>query len=672
MAPRKKKVPQTDQSRQRENQDKVKDIVKGYQSFYDTTEQLRRHMVEDLGFVVGGNKQWNDEDYRNLVAEKRPAMSFNKCQSVVNYMCGLQQQQETDYRYFPRGTEDEHLGRILTAQVKFVMDRAAGMHEESKQFRMGAIAGPSILEVAHGYEWTDDLIEGDISLTYLAMNSWYCDTLSRRYDKCDARFQGKLMWYSTESAAKKWPNSAPRLTGADAWFPFDPLTSGVPEHLLRELYDKEGSRVRVLQHWYRIPVQATLIVNKAEMDPAKAVMRVKDGKEAEAFIKSQADTAGMQAASQYQIVQDRTMHAMVNKQTGGMMPLASPDEGDQFIEQVRAEAGNAVAGQYEVLSREAYALRVSHLTGWELLDDGPSPYDDDWRFPFSFFCPYTDGEGFDDWKGAVRDIKDPQREVNWHHSTLIDTLARSPKGATWIDSASNPDLNDLKKRLPRAGFIGTFNGAVPTYWPAASFSPGDLAMMEIGSDFINSISGVQGEMVGATTQKTVSGRAIGARQAGGIVGLATIFQNWQRTKEYTGTLLAKRVQQFHSPEKMDRIIGQEFRVQQLLGLPLQQMIPPQLMYEKYKAIKDLDFDVVVGFQDASATAREANLNRMLQFMAIGIPVPPQLLVEMSDVPYKEEILAALKQQGMQQPNPEMTKALTGMQGQSSDGVNTSA
>jgi hypothetical protein len=62
---------------------------------------------------------------------------------------------------------------------------------------------------------------------------------------------------------------------------------------------------------------------------------------------------------------------------------------------------------------------------------------------------------------------------------------------------------------------------------------------------------------------------------------------------------------------------------------------------------------------------------MLQLMAMGIPVPPPLILEATDVPFKAEIAAALTKQGMQQPNPELTKVLTGLQGQGQSGVNTS-
>ena len=122
---------------------------------------------------------------------------------------------------------------------------------------------------------------------------------------------------------------------------------------------------------------------------------------------------------------------------------------------------------------------------------------------------------------------------------------------------------------------------------------------------------------------------------------------------------------------MDRIIGQEQRVAELVGLDLKVQLPPAVMYEQLKALKDTEFDVVVGFQEASTTEREAQLNRMLQFMGIGFPVPPPVLLEMSDTPYKEELLAAFKQQGMQQANPDLLKAVGAMQGQGANGVNQS-
>jgi hypothetical protein len=180
-------------------------------------------------------------------------------------------------------------------------------------------------------------------------------------------------------------------------------------------------------------------------------------------------------------------------------------------------------------------------------------------------------------------------------------------------------------------------------------------------------------MMGQVTQKTVSGRAIQSRQAGGLVGLGTVFFNWAETKTLIGQNLIRCIQHYYSPEKMDRIIGQEQRKLQQIGLMGPEAIPPTQMYELFKQIKEIDIDIVVAFQDASPTARAAVGNQLLQLKATGAPVPLQLVIEAIDPPYKDELLAALANQGEQPPNPELSKALSAGQGQTSpDGVNTSA
>ena len=669
-----KRIPQTVRDREirKSNTEKVDSIVQSFKSYFDATQPLRTAIKKDLDGLVGGRKQWDQAALAQLDQDHRPALSFNILHPTVNFITGVQLQRETDYRYFPRGTEDERLGRIATSLVKYVMDHSQGTHEEAKQFRQGVACGLSVLEVGHSYEQTDDLIEGDCTINTLGHNTWYCDVQARRPDRNDGRYEGKLMWMDPDSINKRWPGHESRMSAMPDWLPYDPLMTGVPEHLLRELWDKDANRVRILQHWYRVPVTVTLMVNRSEPDPTKAVMRMASAKEAEAHIKMIRDQAGASAVAPLQIVQTDQAYGLMNVQTGQAMPVLNEEEGAKAKEMIAAQAGDQEAANWEVLKRETTALRVAHLSGWELLADEPSPHGDDWRFPFSPFICFQDTDAFDDIQGVVRGLLDPQKEINWHHSTIVDTMARAPKGATWVLKGDNADLEKLKKQLPRAGFVGEYATSPPVYWPSQSFNPGDLAMTEVSQDFVMRHSSVNADMVGSTTQKTVSGRAVGARQAGGLVGLSTIFQHWQQTKEYTGTLLLKCVQRNMSVEKMDRIIGQELKIAELAGVDLKVMIPSTQMYDTLKQLKDTDLDVVVGFQEASTTEREAQMTRMMQLMSVGFPVPPQIILEMSDSPYKEELLAAFQKQGMQPPNPDMMKALGAGQGQGANGVNTNS
>jgi hypothetical protein len=185
------------------------------------------------------------------------------------------------------------------------------------------------------------------------------------------------------------------------------------------------------------------------------------------------------------------------------------------------------------------------------------------------------------------------------------------------------------------------------------------------------ISGINAEMMGQTTQKTVSGRAIQSRQAGGLVGVGTLFANWQESKTLIGQLWLRRIQQYYSPEKMDRIIGKEQRTLEKLGLLGPQTIPDEQMYELFKQVSQIDMDVVVGFQDSSPTARQAVSGQLMQLKAIGAPIPLQLIIETMDPPYKQEILSALAKQGEQAPNETLAQIIAAGQGSSPSGVNTS-
>lgn len=637
----------------------VQQVTRQLKSAFDATGDLRKEMKEDIGFGIGGWRQWEQGDLAKLKDEKRAAMSFNDCHPNVNLLCGIEEDRHQDRRYLPKGAEDEFIGRIATSLVKNLEDQGARF-EETVQFRRGSMCGLNVLKVFHTIEFTDDLIEGEVRATSLETNTWYCDPRARLYNRIDARYQGELLWMDSDEIDTTWPGHQGRIQRLGDWLPYEPLLTGMPEHFIKELYDKEKDLIRVLRHYYRVPVKVTLLINRAA-PPDQAVQRVKDERTAEDMIQRIHDTAGADAAAPFQVYQTDQAHVVLNQRTGQMMPVMTPDEGMQIIDQIRAQAGRQAASQYDILSRDTTAIRCAHLTGWELLDDAPFEDFDGWRFPYSPYICFQDSDDVDSIKGIIRDIKDPQRLTNWGISTMTDTLARGPKGQLWIQKGDNQDFAKIKKEISKPGFIGEYTTSPPTYYPPGSFSPGELAMVEFGRDSNQRISNMGAEVMGQSTQATVSGRAKVAAQSGSLTGLGHIFKQWRKTQEYTGLLYIKAIQQHYSPEKIDRIIGQEGRMGELMGIPMP--IPTSNLYAAFKAVKDIDLDVKVGFQEASQTARESIFTRLMQLASIGLPVPPELLIEASDVPYREEIKLKLQQQGMGQPNPAMLQALGASQGQ---------
>lgn len=667
----KKKYPTRTKDEQREAGGLVKKIITCVTSYMDQSRTAREHTLDDFKFNKGGLDQWRPGDVAKLTRDERPVMTFNLVAPIVNFIAGYQSEREMDYRAFPRGTEDEALGRLMTAQMKYAMDQTRGVHAFHQGFRKALIGGQSVFEVGHSYDLTDDLLEGDIKLEVLEHNTWGHEPGARRYDRNDAAWQYKLLWMTPEDAARKWPQHEASLRpGAhNHWLKEDPLLTGVPQHILEELVDEDTGRIRILQYWYRVPVEVALVVDTRSGE----VQRFGSEDEAEKFIRNIFDTAGATAASQFQIEKARSQSALIGPD-GSVTTFRKPEHAAQQLDLIRKQAGAEAAKAFELVVRPTTALRVANVTGWEMLDDGPSPHGADWRYPFVPFTCYQDTDDLNAIKGVVRDIKDPQKEINWHHSTMLDTLMRGPKGGVWLSKQEGAEIEKLKQEYSRAGFMGEYAGSPPIPVIPQAISEGDMAMLQFGIDAIMRIANINAEMMGQTTQKTVSGRAIQSRQAGGLVGIGSILLNWTETKTLIGQILLRRIQQHYSPEKMDRIVGQQDRMLQSMGIMGPQSIPSDQLYAYFQQLKQIDMDCVVSFQEASPTARAAIGTQMMQLKAAGAPVPLQLVIEAMDPPYKQEILTALAKQGEQMPDPNLAKAVSAGQGQGSQpsGVNMTA
>ena len=654
---------------QKDAQSMVARVLNAISDYHARTRPLRLARIEDFKFNQGGDAQWLPEDVSRLRKEKRPVLTFNLAGAVVNFLAGYQLTREQDFRAYPRGPEDERLGRIMTALMKYGFDRCNAPHIFHQGFRKGIIGGQVAFEVSHTYNYTDDLVEGDCEVNVLEHDTWGFELGARRYDKNDAAYQFKMEWLNVDDAKRMWPTHDAKFKAAmqKDWLKEEPALTGVPDHFLNELVDHDARRVRIVQYWYRTPIEVSLVVNMQTGD----VQRMANAKDAEAYIRQVYDKAGDQAAQAFQVQTASSQSALVNRETGATHTFIKPEHAEEALHELRKQAGKAATTAFDLVTRDTTSLRVTNVAAGEQLDDKPAPLTADWRYPFVPFSCYQDTDDALSLKGVIRDIKDPAREVNWHYSTILDTVVRGPKGGVWINKQENVDVTKLREQYSRAGFMGEYAGQPPIPVQPQSLGEGDMAMLQLSMDMIMRISGINAEMLGQTTQKTVSGRAIQSRQSGGAVGVGTVFANWLETEKLIGQLWCRHIQKYYSPEKMSRIIGQEQRQLESIGLAAPSQIPDEQMYDMYKQVQQLDMDIVVDFQEASATARQAVSQQLMQLKAAGAPVPMQLVVEAMDPPFKQEILLALAKQGEQAPNQDMQKVVSAGQGAGPDGVNTS-
>lgn len=287
-----------------------------------------------------------------------------------------------------------------------------------------------------------------------------------------------------------------------------------------------------------------------------------------------------------------------------------------------------------------------------LLEDMPSPYEHG-EFPFvPVTCYYF---GVDDVPaGFVRDLKDPQREINKRRIQTLHILNTSGNGGGWMEAdAMTPEqMADFKK-----------NGNIPGHF--SQVRPGAISQGKILERNIQSppaaviqaesqatadltaISGINEALMGTDIPRESSGRAIELKQKQAITHIATMFDHLRDAKKKVAYLLwGKRgykgvIPQFYTDDKVYRVEGTNG--QQFIRVNQQVIQTDPLGNAIHATLNDLsqgEFDIVVSDTQASTTQRQAQMWGLVDAVKnLGVPGDMifDIIIDLSDLPNKEDI-----------------------------------
>lgn len=287
-----------------------------------------------------------------------------------------------------------------------------------------------------------------------------------------------------------------------------------------------------------------------------------------------------------------------------------------------------------------------------LLEDMPSPYEHG-EFPFvPVTCYYF---GVDDVPaGFVRDLKDPQREINKRRIQTLHILNTSGNGGGWVEAdAMTPEqMADFKK-----------NGNIPGHF--SQVRPGAISQGKILERNIQSppaaviqaesqatadltaISGINEALMGTDIPRESSGRAIELKQKQAITHIAPIFDHLRDAKKKVAYLLwGKRgykgvIPQFYTDDKVYRVEGTNG--QQFIRVNQQVIQTDPLGNAIHATLNDLsqgEFDIVVSDTQASTTQRQAQVWGLVDAVKnLGVPGDMifDIIIDLSDLPNKEDI-----------------------------------
>jgi len=571
-------------------EDRLKNLQGFWQVALNSYNPWSTIAKEDLDFYFGGEKQWASADLQLLKQQKRPVLTFNHLLSLVNLVSGYQRQNRQDIKVYNRKGGSKNVADILTEIIKHIHDNCYGDWETSMAFVMGLIAHKGFIGINIDYD--DDVVNGDIVLQNLSPFNVLPDPSFERYDMSDAQFIFQHSWLPKSRIAMAYPEKEKELEGLSSVKEIDkqliPYTEGDTYH------DAEGDavtqvekyRYRVKQCWWK----------KFE-----------------------------------------TQKFLVGTGTGMVKRVDFPEAKIKKLKEMYPSLG--------YIKRVIPVLNATTFVGDTELDHLEDPFNGVKRYPIiPFFCYWIENKHF----GLLTQLKDPQREINKRVSQALHHLNQSANSGWIADNDALVDWTVLEDFGSKPGIvIKKKKGSFLQRTEPARLSEGHITLAQIGKETIKAVSGVNPALAGETGPRQESGYLMELRRSQGLINLESIFDNFRLTKQILGTTLIEMIQKTdaYSRQEMLTLVldgeTKEINLRQQIAEKGIDQIKNDLTIGKYKC--------VVSASPHSATERLKNFYMLVEAVKAGLPIPPEVILEASDLPMKEEIKEALQRQQAQGP-----------------------
>lgn len=519
-------------------------------------------------------KQWESDVVEKLDREKRPHLTLNKIKPILRILSGWQRQNRQDLKVLARRGGVGPLAEVFTELLKYFYDQSHADWENSMIFFDGAVCGKGW--IALDIDYTKDPLNGELLLRRERPTMVYEDPNAQRYDLSDAKFIIRTRWADKEKIEQEFPKAKKdigSLAAIDAT-EREPIAAVGTEDYQQtgEAKDLEKYRYLVKEYYWREYVKERIVVNMKTLN----------------FVEAK--------------INDERAQKLVNT-----------------VPWIR------------IVDRVMPVLNLTTVVGKIILQDVKDPFEGISVFPLVRFCSdWIDGYV----KGEVDDLIDPQKEHNKRRSQslhLLNTEAHS--GYIMEENALSPDEEEKVKSM------GATPGVIIKVRPNKRFeriqpgrlSEGHITLGEMSKNDLKEISNINADLLGATPERQESGRAMMVRRQQGLLGVETVFDNFQFTQQILGETILEFIR------KTDVLSEEEMRA-------IIQEKNLEVDFNLLKSRKVGKYQVVLTTKKSTPTQRMADFYAMLDAAKQGLPIPPDLIIEASDLPNKEAILEAIKQQ----------------------------
>jgi hypothetical protein len=301
---------------------------------------------------------------------------------------------------------------------------------------------------------------------------------------------------------------------------------------------------------------------------------------------------------------------------------------------------------------------------WLLMRDDLSPFSHNY-FPIT---PYIGLQFLNEPNGIVHYLKDPQRLENKGISQAMNHLNRSSNSG-WLNHATRGAKAEVLEKFGSVpGVVINYEEEKPEQIDPTPLSAGHLALVQYAKEQIKTTSLVNAEVQGIASEgyKALSGKAIQARQQGGLVGNEDLFDNGLLGDKLVGIQLISLIQDRFTPSRVQRIVenislgSQTSNMAQLFNAKKAMM--PAIID---KALKE-EYDYIIDRTGGGLSARENLAARLLDITKTWAEhgqVPVSLIMatlKQQDIPSAD--MEAIKQEVLQMQQMAMAQQAMQMAG----------
>jgi len=544
----------------------------------------RNDAIQNYEFVC--NNQWTPSDRALLEIEEKPCLTFNHILPIVNLLSGMERQNRADVKAFPRKGGVRIIADAFTSLAKHSIDLCHGETEQSMQFVDGIISGKGWVKTDISFK--KDKINGDLVLTRRSPFDMYEDPNATKYDLNEsAKYIFECFWGNKEQIELLW----------------DKHKEDIEEYIANpqdeDMMDRTGKLIRQS--------------DKEDRDPSLYNYRLKEiwwkSYKKQLFL---IDGATMMFSPVHDSQKD-VARAVVEK------------------EKRQAEAQSR-RPRYRLKEDIIEVLHVTTMLGDMILEDIEDPYHGMTSFPIQRFCPYWfDGITF----GVVEGLKDPQVEINKRSSQMLHILNHTANTGWIVNEKEQNTIDLLSEEGSKPGVIVTWSNKEPTKIEPNKFPEGLFILKQDDEASMKKISGLNPDIMGQGDKRTDSGIAILRRQRQGATISEPVYDNFRLSQRIFGETLIDMIRHsnVYSPAEVAQIMQEE-----------KQEIDIEQLYKAMKSWAVGHYGFKVEQQPNLPTMRMANLEVLMNMANAGLPIPIDVIIEQSDIPNKEEIVARIREE----------------------------